>query len=74
MSTRLCGLTEKGKLQEIRPKGIFAGWSLSFLKDSLGSGLFFVAFETVKSQAYLKFVTAYYGSLEPWGGSQSVAR
>jgi hypothetical protein len=47
---------------------------LSFLKDSLGSGLFFVAFETVKSQAYLKFVTAYYGSLEPWGGSQSVAR
>jgi hypothetical protein len=56
----------KGKLQEIGPKGIFAGWGLSFLKDSLGSGLFFMAFETVKSQAYLKFVTMYYGSLEPW--------
>jgi hypothetical protein len=56
----------KGKLREIGPKGIFAGWGLSFLKDSLGSGLFFMAFETVKSQAYLKFVTAYYGSLEPW--------
>jgi Mitochondrial carrier protein len=56
----------KGKLQEIGPKGIFAGWGLSFLKDSLGSGLFFMAFETVKSQAYLKFVTMYYGSLEAW--------
>jgi len=56
----------KGKLHEIGPKGIFAGWGLSFLKDSLGSGVFFMAFETVKSQAYLKFVTTYYGSLEPW--------
>jgi hypothetical protein len=56
----------KGKLQEIGPKGIFAGWGLSFLRDSLGSGLFFMTFETVKSQAYLKFVTTYYGSLEPW--------
>jgi hypothetical protein len=56
----------KGKLREIGPKGIFAGWGLSFLKDSLGSGLFFMAFETVKSQAYLRFVTMYYGSLEPW--------
>ena len=56
----------RGKLQEIGPKGIFAGWGLSFLKDSLGSGLFFMAFEMVKSQAYVKFVTTYYGSLEPW--------
>lgn len=56
----------KGKLREIGPKGIFAGWGLSFLKDSLGSGLFFMVFETVKSQAYLKFVKTYYGSLEPW--------
>ena len=56
----------KGKLQEIGARGIFAGWGLSFLKDSLGSGLFFVTFETVKSQAYLKYVKMYYGSLEPW--------
>lgn len=56
----------KGKLREIGARGIFAGWGLSFLKDSLGSGLFFMTFETVKSQAYLEYVKMYYGSLEPW--------
>lgn len=56
----------KGKLKEIGGRGIFAGWSLSFLRDSLGSGLFFMTFETVKSQAYLNYVKMYYGSLEPW--------
>ena len=56
----------KGKLREIGVRGIFAGWGLSCLKDCLGSGLFFMTFEMVKSQAYLGFVKMYYGSLEPW--------
>jgi hypothetical protein len=43
-------------------QGIFAGWTLSFVKDAFGAALFFGAFETVKSQAYLEFVTRYYGS------------
>ncbi|KAL1955653.1 hypothetical protein VTO42DRAFT_8198 [Malbranchea cinnamomea] len=53
------------KLQEIGVRGIFSGWSLSFLKDSLGSALFFCLFETVKSQGYYSFITWYYGSLQP---------
>jgi len=53
----------KGKLHEIGTRGIFAGWGLSFLKDSFGSGIFFSTFEYVKAQAYYKFVGWYYGSL-----------
>jgi Mitochondrial carrier protein len=56
----------KGKLKDIGVRGIFAGWGLSFLKDSLGSGVFFSVFEYVKAQSYYKFVATYYGSLEPW--------
>lgn len=56
----------KGKLQNIGMRGIFAGWSLSFLKDSLGSAVFFSVFEYIKAQSYYKFVATYYGSLEPW--------
>ena len=56
----------KEKLCEIGPRGIFAGWGLSFVKDSLGSGIFFSVFELIKAQAYYKFVRTYYGSLEPW--------
>jgi Mitochondrial carrier protein len=56
----------KGKLKEIGLRGVFAGWGLSFLKDSLGSGIFFSVFEYVKAQSYYKFVATYYGSLEPW--------
>jgi len=55
----------KGKLHEIGMRGIFAGWSLSFLKDSLGSGIFFATFEYIKAQGYYQFVRMYYGSLEP---------
>ena len=51
------------KLREIGLRGIFAGWSLSFLKDSLGSAVFFSVFEYVKAQGYYSFVTWYYGSL-----------
>ena len=56
----------KDKLREIGARGIFAGWGLSFVKDSLGAGIFFCAFEYTKAQAYYRFVARYYGSLEPW--------
>ncbi|KAF2146296.1 uncharacterized protein K452DRAFT_355712 [Aplosporella prunicola CBS 121167] len=49
------------KLQEIGLRGVFAGWSLSLLKDSFGSGVFFMTFEYIKSQSYYNFVTRYYG-------------
>lgn len=51
------------KLREIGLRGIFAGWGLSFAKDSLGSAVFFSAFEYVKAQGYYRFVTWYYGGL-----------
>ncbi|EGS19452.1 uncharacterized protein CTHT_0049130 [Thermochaetoides thermophila DSM 1495] len=51
------------KLKEIGLRGIFAGWALSFVKDSLGSAVFFSVFEYVKAQGYYNFVRWYYGSL-----------
>ena len=51
------------KLREIGVRGIFAGWSLSLAKDSLGSAIFFSTFEYVKAQGYYRFVTWYYGGL-----------
>ncbi|KAJ5765554.1 Mitochondrial substrate/solute carrier [Penicillium odoratum] len=51
------------KLKQIGLRGVFAGWSLSFLRDSLGYAVFFSSFEYVKSQSYYSFVTWYYGSL-----------
>jgi len=51
------------KLREIGARGIFAGWSLSFLRDSFGSAIFFSTFESVKSQGYYKFVHWYYSAL-----------
>ena len=51
------------KLREIGLRGIFAGWGLSFLKDSMGSAVFFSTFEYLKAQGYYHFVTWYYGSL-----------
>ncbi|KAI9669124.1 MAG: hypothetical protein M1831_000716 [Alyxoria varia] len=53
------------KLREIGPKGVFAGWSLSFFKDSLGFAVFFATFEAVKSQAYYSFVRKWYGDYKP---------
>lgn len=52
------------KLREIGVRGIFAGWGLSFTKDTLGNALFFGVFEYVKAQSYYRFVTWYYGSLD----------
>ncbi|KAK3346426.1 mitochondrial carrier domain-containing protein [Lasiosphaeria hispida] len=51
------------KLREIGLRGIFAGWGLSFLKDSMGSAVFFTTFEYLKAQGYYSFVAWYYGSL-----------
>ncbi|KAK4095736.1 mitochondrial carrier [Parathielavia hyrcaniae] len=51
------------KMREIGVRGIFAGWGLSFLKDSFGNAVFFSVFEYLKAQGYYSFVTWYYGSL-----------
>lgn len=55
----------RSKLREIGVRGVMAGWSLSLVKDSLGYGMFFAAFETVKTQAYYSFLTQYYGYYKP---------
>ncbi|KAK8155241.1 mitochondrial carrier domain-containing protein [Phyllosticta citrichinensis] len=60
------------KLREIGLRGVFAGWSLSLVKDSLGNGVFFATFEYIKSQSYYNFVRRYYGDYDsvfdfgPW--------
>jgi hypothetical protein len=51
------------KLREIGVRGVFAGWGLSFLKDSMGSAVFFSVFEYLKAQGYYGFVRWYYGAL-----------
>ncbi|KAH6649553.1 mitochondrial carrier domain-containing protein [Chaetomium tenue] len=51
------------KLREIGVRGVFSGWGLSFLKDSMGSAVFFSVFEYVKAQGYYNFVRWFYGSL-----------
>ena len=50
----------KDKLRGIGLRGIFAGWTLSFAKDSLGYGVFFSTFEFVKSQGYHAFLQRFY--------------
>ncbi|CAF9912270.1 MAG: hypothetical protein ALECFALPRED_008019 [Alectoria fallacina] len=54
----------RSKLHEIGPRGVFAGWGLSLVKDSFGYAAFFATFEYVKAQAYYSFVTKYYGELQ----------
>lgn len=49
------------KLKSIGLRGVFAGWSLSFLKDAWGCAFFFSTFEYVKSQTYYNFLTYWYG-------------
>lgn len=53
------------KLAEIGPRGVFAGWSLSFVKDSVGFACFFATFETIKAQAYYGFVRRWYANYKP---------
>ena len=64
----------KHKLQEIGVRGAYAGWSLSFLKDSLGFGVFFATFEYVKAQSFYAFVTRYYGGIQPHTIDESYRR
>ncbi|EPE10568.1 mitochondrial carrier protein [Ophiostoma piceae UAMH 11346] len=52
------------KLREIGLRGIFAGWSLSFVKDSFGNAIFFSVFEYVKAQGYYRYVAYYYGAMD----------
>ena len=49
------------KTREIGLRGVFAGWSLSFIRDSFGFGAFFAAFEFVKGQCFYSFVSNVYG-------------
>ncbi|KAL7275330.1 hypothetical protein RUND412_001732 [Rhizina undulata] len=51
----------KHKLHEIGWRGVFAGYGLSFWKESLGYGLFFGSFEFVKQQCYYSYLRWYYG-------------
>ncbi|GAB7356009.1 hypothetical protein MBLNU459_g6633t1 [Dothideomycetes sp. NU459] len=48
------------KIRKIGSRGVFAGWGLSFFKDSLGYGLFFGSFEFIKSQCFYGFVSMWY--------------
>lgn len=50
------------KLRTIGARGVFAGYSISLLKDSLGYGVFFATFEYTKSQAYYNSLTRIYGN------------
>lgn len=59
----------RGKLAEIGIRGVFAGWGLSFIKDSMGYAAFFATFEYVKAQSYYAFITNYYGGLSPYSYS-----
>ncbi|KAI4239145.1 MAG: hypothetical protein L6R40_005578 [Gallowayella cf. fulva] len=54
------------KVKEIGIRGVLAGWSLFFVKETLGYGLFFAIFEYTKAQSYYAFVTRYYGGLKTW--------
>lgn len=48
------------KTREIGVRGVFAGWSLRLLKDSLGCAVFFGSFEWVKAQGFYSFVGWWY--------------
>lgn len=52
------------KLRNIGPRGVFLGWGLNCVKDSVGYGLFFATFDYMKAQAYYRFITMYYGDLQ----------
>ena len=48
------------RMRELGPRGIFAGWALTWLRDGLGCAAFFATFEAVKAQGLYTFVTAMY--------------
>jgi hypothetical protein len=53
------------KLRAIGVRGIFAGWGLSFWKDSLSNAVFFCTFEYVKSQMFIGFLPQIYKYPQP---------
>ncbi|KAK0263567.1 hypothetical protein LTR35_017544 [Friedmanniomyces endolithicus] len=61
------------KTGEIGVRGVFAGWSLSLVRDSFGSAVFFSTFEYIKGQAFYSFVSNYYGHFGKLTGSQQDA-
>ncbi|TGZ77738.1 putative mitochondrial carrier protein [Ascodesmis nigricans] len=50
----------KVKLKEIGVRGVFSGFSLSCMKESLGYAVFFSTFEYLKSQCYFTFLKYHY--------------
>jgi hypothetical protein len=48
------------KLREIGIRGIFAGWTMTLVKDSLSCALFFSTFEFTKGQLYYAFLPRIY--------------
>ena len=49
------------KSREIGLRGVFAGWSLSFVRDSFSFGAFFATFEFIKNQCFYNFISNFYG-------------
>ena len=58
------------KTREIGARGVFAGWSLSLVRDSFGAAAFFSTFEYLKGQAFYAFVSNYYGTYANLTGAQ----
>lgn len=48
------------KLREIGLRGIFAGWTLTLVKDATSCAVFFSTFEYCKAQAYYNFLPVIY--------------
>lgn len=52
------------KLKEIGPHGVFSGFAVSLLKESLSFALYFATFEEIKGSWYRKFVQHFYTNKE----------
>ncbi len=60
------------KLKEIGPIGIFSGFGLSFLKESLGFGVYFSTFELIRNKGYklaTQSIKKYHGAKQWWTGN-----
>jgi len=49
------------KIRSIGFRGIFAGFSLSFVRDAFGNAAFFATFEFIKGQVFYSFLSNFYG-------------
>lgn len=50
------------KIRSIGFRGIFAGFSLSFVRDAFGNAAFFATFEFIKGQVLYNFLSNFYGN------------